>query len=96
MNFIIFLFVLFFHKERLLYLPSNLTSSRPSALHMAKLFNSANACHLKKLAKFVRIIMLQFSSKPKKKDSSFIESKVDVNVCTRSGRVVKRPIRLVL
>ena len=40
--------------------------------------------------------MLQFSSKPKKKDSSFIESKVDVNVCARSGRVVKRTIRLVL
>ena len=79
-----------------MYLPSNLTSSRPSALHMTKLFNSANACQLKKLAKFARIIMLQFSSKPKKTDSSFIESKVDVNVCTRSGRVVKRPIRLVL
>ena len=35
--------------------------------------------------------MLQFSSKPKKKDSSFIESKVDVNVCTRSGRVSYTP-----
>ena len=85
-----------FNKERLLYLPSSLTASRPSALHMAKLFNSTNACHLKKLAKFVRIIMFQFSSIPKKKDSIFVESKVDVNVCTRSGRVVKRPLRLVL
>ena len=84
----------FFHKERLLYIPSSLTACKPSALHMAKLFKSADACHLKKLAKFVRIIMSQFSSKPKNKDSSFVENKVDVNVCTRSGRVVKNPVRL--
>ena len=80
-----------------MYLPSNLTTSRPSALHMAKLFNSANACHLKKASQICQnnYVTVFFKTK-EERHSSFIESKVGVNVCTRSGRVVKRPIRLVL
>ena len=41
------------------------SSLRPSALHMDKVFNTAHACQLKKLAKFVRIIMSHFSKKPR-------------------------------
>ena len=90
----------FFQNERKMYIPSNLCGSslRPSALHMDKVFNTAHACQLKKLAKFVRIIMSYFSKDSRVhvdgntvNDSSQISNVVRH---TRSGRRVNCPVRL--
>ena len=64
----------------------------PSALYMSELFNSRSNSQLKNLAKFIRLIMLQFSQHKEKEDDSKI---VNVNTVgptrTRSGRVIKKP-----
>ena len=70
-----------------MYIPNNLCGSslRPSALHMDKVFNTAHACQLKKLAKFVRIIMSHFSK----------ESRVDgntVNDCSQVSNVIRHTL----
>ena len=78
-------------------IPNNLcgSSSRPSALHMDKVFNTAHACQVKKLAKFVRIIMSHFSKEPSVDGNTVNDSSQVSNVVrqTCSGRRVNYPIR---
>ena len=66
---------------------------------ISKLFNSANTCQLKKIAKFARTIMLQFTQSPKKNnddDKPNNKNNTEIIVRTRSGRIIKQPDRLVL
>ena len=91
----------YFHRERKLFLPKSLCALKfPSALHMVKLFNTGKTSVLKNLAKFARLIMLQFCHKPKKEEYSFnsfsTSSMVRSPMRTRSGRLVKQPTRFVL
>ena len=64
------------------------SSSRPSPLQMDKVFNTVHACQLKKLAKFVRIIMSHFSKEPSVDGSTVNDSSQVSNVVrqTCSGR----------
>ena len=88
----------FFQNERKMYIPNNMCGSslRPSALHMDKVFNTAHACQLKKLAKFVRIIMSYFSKDSRVDGNTVNDSSQISNVVrhTRSGRRVNCPVRL--
>ena len=63
-------------------------------------FNPGASSVLKNLAKFARLIMLQFCHKPKKEEYSFnsfsTSSMVRSPMRTRSGRLVKQPTRFVL
>ena len=91
----------YFHRERNLFLPKSLCALKfPSALHMVKLFNTGKTSVLKNLAKFARLIMLQFCHKPKKEEYSFnsfsTSSMIRSPMRTRSGRLVKQPTRFVL
>ena len=89
----------FFQKERHLYIPENISNIRSSGLKISKLFNSANTCQLKKIAKFARTIMLQFTQSPKKNnedDEPNNKNNTEIIVRTRSGRIIKQPVRLVL
>ena len=58
----------FFHDLRYTYLPKNLLKGRVCTLNMKKLFNLSNACQLRKLSKFVNIVMSYFANlkKPKR------------------------------
>ena len=58
----------FFQKERRLCVPANIYKIRSSGLKISQLFNSANICQLKKIAKFARTIMLQFTQSSIKKE----------------------------
>ena len=81
----------YFQRERCLYLPKRLCKTRlPSALHMTELFNSRCVSQLKNLARFTRLIMLQFTIKTEKEDSSSnADSTISVGPTrTRSGRIV--------
>ena len=90
----------FFHRERTLLLPQNIRRALkfPSVLLMEKLFNTRKIGVLKKLAKFAHLIMLEFCHKPQKEEyflnSCSTSSTVRSQIRTRSGRLVKRPDRL--
>ena len=76
-----------------MYLPNNLCGT---CVHMDKDFNTAHACQLKKLAKFVRIIMSYFSKESRVDGNTVNDSSQISNVVrhTRSGRRVSCPVRL--
>ena len=83
----------FFHDLRHTYLPKNLLKGRVSTLNMNKLFNLSNACQLRKLSKFVNIIMSYFANLKKSNDEDYIDINSKQSICrsTRSGRRVKCP-----
>ena len=86
----------FFEKERRVFLPQQFLNIKLySALHMRELFDTRSISRLKNLAKFARIIMLQFSVKREKQHTSSVSQSVNRvgPVQTRSGRIVKQPDR---
>ena len=94
-EFLYFFVCPYFHRERNVFLPKRIHALKfPSALH---LFNTGKTCVLKNLAKFARLIMLQFCHKPKKEEYSFnsfsTTSIARSPMRTHSGRLVKQPTR---
>ena len=87
----------FFLEERKLYLQKSvLRSRRPSSIEMEKLFKMQDSCQLRKLVKFINIIMNHFSHEPKRSDFVDVTVQRHEHVVTRSGRIVRNPVRLVL
>ena len=84
----------YFQREIRLYLPKELCKIRfPSALHMTELFDTRSTSRLKNLARFTRLIMLQFSQKTEKENCSSVLGGTNRvgPTRTRSGRIVKQP-----
>ena len=77
----------FFKKERQLYLDRQFVVSNPSTFHMDKLFNRSSVKQLRKLVKFIRVIIQFFSLVPKAERHGPIF--VSKSVVTRCGRQTK-------
>jgi len=80
----------FFREERKKFL-GFYANKRANAISFDKIMNKKNLCSIKNLARFVQVVM---KSCNESQNNSNITVTSQVNISTRSGRTVKKPVKL--